>query len=354
MGYRLFALRKSTGAVPSSAAFEIAVDTDNQGWIRSLRDSRGTDLIQNTTKRTFGSLLFANQNGPYEAVPVGPAKMSTQEGPVSRRTEIVRDNSPLRRTVATVYRDAAFVDLALDVDIAAFSARSGRIAIALPLDDSKQLWLDGAGFIYRVPQDMLPGGVATQFTTGHFVHSGKAGEQGLTIATRDAALLLRDGTFLVASQGLQTQTRDEGNQRLHRTEPGGSDVQRFRFRLALQGAKLTDWQRFGQELNLPLQSSLVAHTDLPHEQSFIAVDHPNVAVTAFKTAEVDPDWSVIRLQEIGGQSVEDVRIRIPFRVSEATYANTVEAPLKIRADLSRISLRPWQTVTILARIERQK
>ena len=165
-------------------------------------------------------------------------------------------------------------------------------------------------------------------------------------------MLLRDGTFLVASQGLQTQTRDQGTQILHRTEPRGSDVQTFRFRLAGHSEGPAEWKRFGQELNLPLQASIVPVTNLPPEQSFLAVDAENVVATAFKASDADPAWSVIRLQEIGGKAGV-VRLTAPFSVRSAVYATTVEARTAIPVDLSRISIKPWQTITIVARMERR-
>lgn len=353
-GYRLFTVRKSSGSTGSDRGFTIDMKTDEEGWIHLLRDNSGVDLTRSSLNEPFGSLVFANRNGPYQRVPVGPAKVATHDGPVSRRLEIVRDGSSLRRTVATTYRHASFVDIAIDVDLASFSAQSGRIGIRFPFDVSEQLWLDGAGFTYRVPEDMLPGGSARQFAVVHFAHSGRTGERGLTIGTRDAALLMRDGTFLVASQGLQTQTRDEGTQRLQRTEPRGSDVQTFRFRVATQGPQRAEWERLGQEFNLPLQASLLPSAQLAAEQSFLQVEHPSVIVTAFKAAEARPGWSVIRLQETGGEAADNVRIGTAFHVAEAVYASTVERPTGRKADLNRLSIKPWQTITILVRFEGPK
>jgi hypothetical protein len=299
-------------------------------------------------------LLFADRNSSFKSVTFGSAKAANHDGSVSRRTEIVRDNSPLVRTVATVYRDATYVDIAVSVNLRWFADQQGRIAIAFPIDTSESLWLDGAGFVYRVPQDMLPGGAAAQFTTANFIHSEAAGQAGRTIATRDAALLLRDGSFLVAQQALRTETRDEGTQRLERTEPRGSEVLTFRFRIASQAGSPGDWKRFGQELNLSLQASVFAVSDLPPEQSFLKTSHPNVIISAFKAAEDDFEWSTIRLQEIDGKAATGVKLESPFSISRAVYANTVEAPTTAKADLSDISLMPWQTVTIRARVERRK
>lgn len=353
MGYRLFTLRKSTNQPQTAKNFRIELQTDEQGWIRSIRDRNGSEMLHGSAGRAFGSLLFAKRSGSYEVIPVGAAKTSIFDGPVSRRVEITREKSPLRRTVATVYHDSSWVDLAFDVDLGSFGEDSGRVAVALPFDSSEQLSLDGAGFVYRVPQDMLPGGSARQFTSLHFAHSAKPGTTGVTIGTRDAALLLRDGTFLLASQGLRTETRDEGTQRLERTEPRGSNVQTFRFRLATHGTRAAEWKRFGYEFNLPLQAAVTASSDLADQRSHLGVSNPNVVITAFKSAEATPGWFVIRLQEIGGQATPNVAISSTFGIIEAVYANTVEVPTANKADINRLTLKPWQTVTIMARMERQ-
>jgi hypothetical protein len=354
LGYRLFTLRKRAAGTRVTRDFQVSMQVDEQGWIRSIRDRGGAELVRTQEDRPFGSLLFADRNSPFKDVPFGTARTVNHEGSVSRRTEIVRDNSPLIRTVATVYRDATYVDVAISVNLSWFADQQGRIAIAFTINTSESLWLDGAGFVYRVPQDILPGGSAAQFTTVNFIHSETAGAAGRTIATRDAALLLRDGSFLVAQQGLRTETRDEGIQRLDRTEPRGSEVQTFRFRIAAQAGSPGDWKRFGQELNLPLQASVFAVSDLPPEQSFLKSSHPNVSISAFKAAEDNPGWSIIRLQEIDGKAATGVKLESPFSISRAVYANTVEAPTTAKADLSDISLTPWQTVTIRARVERRK
>ena len=70
-------------------------------------------------------------------------------------------------------------------------------------------------------------------------------------ANRDAFLYRPDGLFLIASEGLIAETRSEGTQRLFRTEPRGSNVQSFRFRIGVQRGRASDWKRFGEEFSLP-------------------------------------------------------------------------------------------------------
>jgi hypothetical protein len=83
------------------------------------------------------------------------------------------------------------------------------------------------------------------------------------------------------------------------------------------------------------------------------LDAANVVVSAFKASEADPGWSVIRLQEIGGDAGV-VRLTSPFPLRDPVYATTVEARTAVAADLSRISIKPWQTITIIGRIERSE
>ncbi|HYO83504.1 MAG TPA: hypothetical protein VES20_19035, partial [Bryobacteraceae bacterium] len=353
MGYRLFALRRSTVDTRPAREFRTVLEIDQQGTVQSLRHASGIELARHDGERRFGSLLFSERNTPYKVVAAAASKVSTVAGPVTRRTEIVRDNSALVRTVITAYRDADYVDVSISVNLRSFADKSGRVAIAFPLDTSEEMSADGAGFVYRVRADMLPGGSAAQFSAVSFVHSGPAGAVGRTIAARDSALVMRNGNFLIASQGLRTQTRDEGIQTLERTEPRGSEIQNFRFRISAQPEKPADWKRFGQEFTLPLQASTLRVTDLPAERSFLTVNHPAVVISAFKAAEDKSGWTVIRLQETGGTAASNVQVTSVFRVVEAVYANTVERPTEIQADLSRIQLKPWQTVTILARLERQ-
>jgi alpha-mannosidase len=129
-------------------------------------------------------------------------------------------------------------------------------------------------------------------------------------------------------------------------------LQQFRFRVARHRGGPAEWKRFGQELNLPLQATIIGSTDMPVEQSFLSVDAANVVVSAFKPSEADPEWSVIRLQEIGGVAGV-VRVTAPFTIRDAHYASTVESRTRISADLNSIRVNPWQTITILARIERR-
>ncbi|MBO0860428.1 MAG: hypothetical protein J2P21_18505 [Chloracidobacterium sp.] len=309
---------------------------------------------------TNGYLSQKNGIGAeYQPAPTAAHDITVTDGPITRRIDVTRKNSPLCRSVVTLYRAATYADLTFDLDLSIPVGENGgandtsvNYAIGFPIVSSKQLWLDGPGMVFCAPDDILPGGGSPQQTPLHFVHFQKDGQSGITLANRDAFLLRPDRLFLLASVSLLAQTRDEGTERLFRTEPHGSNIQSFRFRIAAQDQDVASWKNLGIELNLPLQASIISATTLPPEQSFFSVSHPNVRITAFKPAEFQHGWHVIRFQEIGGKTAENVRLVTQFRFSEAMIANTVERPTGAKADLSNFHLSPWQTLTVLVRMQR--
>jgi Glycosyl hydrolases family 38 N-terminal domain/Glycosyl hydrolases family 38 C-terminal domain len=353
LGYRSFSLRKAALPPNTKADFPIEVKWNEQGWITSIRDrDQGVEMINPNSDRSFGNLYVSRKNRNYELAPVSAPETKTSDGTVTRHTEVTRKGSALHRTKVTVYRDTPYADLEFDVDLAVLDETSARYAIAFPIAVSKQFWLDGAGCVIRIPEDLLPGGEAPQYAPLHFVHFPKNPQVGVTLGNRDAFLFRPNELFLVASESLVAETRDEGKQRLHRTEPRGSNLQTFRFRMGVQNQRVSDWKKFGQEFNLPLQASVVAETDLPAEQSFLSVSHSNVRITAFKPSEFQAGLYVIRFQETNGEAAENVRLTTPFQMSEAEIANTVESASGVKMNLSGFNLKPWQTLTTLVKVQR--
>ena len=355
LGYRVYRLRKASAQMPPAGDFPFDLKWDERGWITSLREnSSGIEMIDAHPAIPFGGLLVAREREDYRLEPGSLSNATSSAGSASRRIELTRRNTPLRRTVVTFYKAADFVDIAFDVDLSLLPNPSLRYGIALPVAGSGQVWIDGAGFAWRLPQDLLPGGGAAQYSVLHFAHFGGNGQRGVTVANRDAFLMRADRVFLVASEGLMTKTRDEGTERLFRTEPRGNPVQTFRFRLALQDEDPAHWKHLGLELNLPLESFIIPETSLSPEGSFVSVSHPSVRLSAFKPAESQPGRYVLRLQEIGGKSARGVRVTTPLRVTEAVLANTVESLQGTAVDLERIDLKPWQTLTLLVRFENKR
>jgi hypothetical protein len=256
-----------------------------------------------------------------------------------------------------VYRGQPYADLRFDVNIGAIrSTESGvRFAVALPLAASGQLSLDGAGFLMRVPQDILPGGRAPHLTPVQFLHRQAADDWGVTLTSRDTAFFRAEDLFVLSSESLRTVTRDEGTQQLFRTEPRSSPVLSFRFRIAAQPEDRALWMRFGAESALPLRAQpLLSAAPASSQQSFLSLDSERAQILALKPAEARPGWHVIRIQETGGATVQGMRLTSAFPVVRAQLANLVEAPQPGHVDLANLSLKPWQTLTLLVQFEQTR
>jgi hypothetical protein len=185
----------------------------------------------------------------------------------------------------------------------------------------------------------------------HFIHQQTAADWGVTLSSRDAAVLRPEDLFVLAAENFTSVTREEGTQRLYRTEPRSSPILPFRFRIAAQSQDKAEWKRFGAEFNLPLQAQ-VLHSGAPSAptRGFFELSDNRVQLLAFKPAEARPGWHVIRLQENSGSRVDDVQLRTSFQIAETLRANLVEQPQGGEVNLSKLSLNPWQTLTLLVRL----
>ena len=350
-GYRTYALHKAEASDDGSAGeFPLEVTWDRAGWI--------TGILERTTKRQmvsaelgrpFGSFWRAAGREEFHLEPSGSAEIAVTEGPVMRRIELLHRNALLTRTTIRLYRGIPYADLQFDVDLSRLHAdrADARGGLALPVAGSGQFFLDGAGFVIRLPQDLLPGGKPLQFTPVHFVHRQVAPSWGVTLANRDAALLKPEMLYLIAAEDLRASTRDEGESQMLRSEPRSLAVLPVRFRIAAQAEDAAQWERFGQECNLPLRASVMEAGTPKAMQGFLEVSTPQVQLLAFKPAEFQPGWYVLRFQEIGGRNAAGVRLTTPFRIGNALRASTVEHASGESIDLANFSMRPWETLTVL-------
>jgi hypothetical protein len=185
----------------------------------------------------------------------------------------------------------------------------------------------------------------------HFTHLQRAAEWGVTLANREAFALRPDLSFDLAGGSLRALTREEGVQLLFRTEPRGSPVQSFHFRIAAQAEEPWEWEQLGCELSLPLEALCTSDELSAASQSFFNLNQPGVQLLDFKPAESRSDWYVLRFQEVSGKGAESVKLTTPFRFRDAARANTVEQPSDVPVDLSNFSLKPWETLTVLVRRE---
>jgi hypothetical protein len=356
VGYRLYKVEKASRRARSAAREPgIRFAYNEKGYIFSIIDQRtGRELLGTERDRPFGGLYVYSDSTTPRLVSDTPAEVHVTEGLVTRRTEIVRKGSALPLTVVTQYPEAPYLDLRFDVDLSAGGDGEKRYTYNLALTQlakAQQMFVDGAGFVLRVPQDILPGGAARHLMPIHFTHLQRAADWGVTLANREAFALRPDLSFDLASGSLRALTREEGVQLLFRTEPRGSPIQSFQFRIAAQAEEPWEWERLGCELNLPLQALCTADAPTKASQSFFELNQPGVQLLDFKPAEFRPGWYVLRFQETAGKGVQAVKLTAPFQFRDAVRANTVEQPGDTRVDLSNFALKPWETLTVLARLE---
>ena len=355
VGYRLYSIRRAAEASSTPGGeFRLRSAWDDSGTLTSILDSHsGREMLRAEAERPFGGLYVALNREEHQEARIGPAKVRVVEGPVSRRVEFERAGSALPLTVLTTYRDADYADLAFDVDLRVLreeTAHHQAYGIALPLADSQELFIDGAGFVAHVPDDRLPGSDTPQYTPQHFTHVSRTPDWGVTLANQDGFCIRPDMLFLVSWEDMLVQTREEGIQRVFRGEPQSTPVQRFRFRMAIQPGNPGEWKRFGAELNLPLRARFVQAEGIPATREFFRISHPDVRLLAFKPAQFHSGWYMLRLQESAGAAAEGVRLTTPLPIFDARLASTVEEFTGAAFDLANFSMEPWQTRTVLVRI----
>jgi hypothetical protein len=349
IGYRMYSIRKGKPAT-ARGEFSIDVKLDVAGALTSITDKSGREMFDPKAGRPFGALFIARNRRGFQLESAAPAEVKVDEGMVRRRVELARKGSPLPLTVITTYRDEAYIDFQFDVDLNFYYNGTGenqQYAIALPVPDKRQMFVDGAGFVFRGPQDLLPGGGAARYTPVHFIHLQQASDWGLTLANKDSAFVTPDLMFPVATDGRIAKTREEGTQLLFRTEPRGTPVESFHFRIASQPERKEEWERFGDELNLPLRAVFTGGPSEQPTRSFFAVNRREVQLLAFKPAQFRDGWYVLRFQEISGSMVNGVKLSTPLQITGTVTADIVEQPTGARIDLSNFSLNPWESLTVL-------
>ena len=359
-GWRAFSVKKAAAPVPGdrSRPFQVDVRCDDSGNIVSVRDvATGRELIAESPALSFGTLLISRDGGVFQhaSTPAQPAQVTITEGGFDRRTSIRRPASALPLVEVTVYRGARYADLRFDLDMSVLRATADRrlqYAVALPLAGSRTS-VDGAGFVLRVPEDLLPGGAAPQRVPVHFIHVEQQPGSGVTLANIDAFAMRPEGLWLLAGDELKVETRDQGLQPLEVTEPHGSALQTFRFRIGWQEQDASAWERFGVEANTPLQAVPVSSAGMAAQKSFFEISSQAVQLLAFKPAEARPGWYVLRLQEVAGKESSHVKLTSPLHLGDAMLANLVEVPLNEKVDLGNLTLRPWETLTVLVKASPQ-
>ncbi|MGH7752734.1 MAG: hypothetical protein ACREN5_07955, partial [Gemmatimonadales bacterium] len=349
VGYRLYSVEKAETAPGASPGFPLQARWNDLGVVTSILEEKSRrEMLGPAGERPFGGLYVGSNRESFRLQSAAVAEARVTEGPVTRRVKLARPGSALPLSIVTLYREASYADLRFDVDLGVLQDDAGRelrYALAFPLRNDRQVFVDGAGFVLRAPQELLPGGQASHYMPVHFAHFEQGNGWGVTLANRDSFALRPDLLFLVAYAGGTAQTREEGRQRLFRTEPRSAPVQSFHFRIGIHGDRRWEWKRFGAELNLPLRAAVVHGEQVPPARGFFELSDPAVQLLAFKPAENRPGWHVLRLLEIAGTGAKGVKLSSPFRIAEALAATTVEEPAGPRFELGSFSLRPWETLT---------
>ena len=313
VGYRLYSIKRAgASSSASQKEFRLRADWDDSGTITSILDTEsGREMLRPESGRPFGGLFVALNRKEHEEARIGPARTRITEGPVSLRVAFERAGSAMPRSVVTTYRDADYADVAFDVDLRVLreeTAHHQAYGISLPLADSQDLFIDGAGFVAHVPEDRLPGSDTPQYTPQYFTHVSRSSDWGVTLANKDGFCIRPDMLFLVSWEDMIVETREEGVQRLFRGEPQSSPIQRFRFRMAIQSGSPGAWKRLGAEFNLPLRAGFVQAEGIPATREFFHISHPDVQLLAFKPAQFHSGWYMLRLQENAGAAAEGVQL----------------------------------------------
>ena len=346
-GYRLYRIERHAGPPPVPAQkFPVEVLWNSEGWITSIRDTAGDrEMVDAGSDKLFGGLYSGGRGPDSRPIDSGKASVKVDEGPVVKRIEITRPG-PLVATVVTLYRDAPYADLAFELDLSTVNREIRRYSVALPFRRAGEVILDGAGFVYRVPEDRLPGGGGPDRLAVHFTHFKQGPSWGITLANQDGAFWGLDPLFSLA---VVPGPVAAGGRSLLRSEPVLARSQTFRFRVGVQGAEPDGWERLGCDLNLPFQVLALTNADMPPSRQLVEISDPRVQMLALKPAQDREGWYALRLQDIGGKGAANVKVKLPFPVAEALSANTVERPTGVTVDLSAVSVKPWQTLTILVK-----
>lgn len=369
------------------------------GWIVEWHDKQsGRQVVNRVSPYRFNQLLTATQHVDFiggTPTPIRPdvAAVEAIDNALYAGVRIVyADGTPWHATEILLPKadDRVEIHNVLDrgrMRHVPYAQHSDHYYFAFPLSIStRQLDVRylGATRFQSLAHDTMRGGNANGIISLGAVDL-RDGEWGATVAHREAfafsvggighssaIFLPREATLIahVVQKADEGQTKDKGVTTFD-IEPGAPDLLRFSFAFALSEGEFDPVAATRQALEWVTPSVTWAtsagtvvqpastHAAGPGSgQSMIAVDQPNVIVTALKQAarnrdaEEDARDIVVRLQEIAGMA-SVVRLETPLPVLSATRVNAVEYELEgghNEVHLDRLELKPYETLTLKLRL----
>ena len=113
----------------------------------------------------------------------------------------------------------------------------------------------------------------------------------------------------------------------------------------------------GEDFNIPVYAAeppslalVKAHDTRPQEDSFFAIDAPNVVLTGLKRSE-EGNELILRVVEIHGRE-STAKIKVPVAINSARRLNLIEWPLadaakpKVTGQSIQLKIRPYEIVTL--------
>ncbi|MGI9035777.1 MAG: hypothetical protein ACR2GD_07030, partial [Pyrinomonadaceae bacterium] len=417
-GYAMFDIETANGAAASTlredkGKSEIAnknfrIKMRDDGSVESIYDQQTKrEIVNNRGEMPFNSLLrtegAAASDLPYPFAP----EISVQKGEQMTRIVVRRNRSAYPLTTLTIYDNLDRAEIHNELDRAAMPFPGGEnnwsdsyyfaFPFALSKDNLKilrggQKWFD------RLPDDYLPDARRDSVTTQHAIGMTD-GNSTMILAHRQAFYFVYPGFINVKMQpqgaprelpamftgkfplpkatlfsralrhAAQPDTHDFGIVNFPTVEPGLGDKIVFDYAVKDFGKfdAAAAWH-LGSDFNVPLETMFVSVPPAKLEQSFFAVNQPNVQIVVVKpvaetvnhgevsASPLDPHPNkifVARLQEFMGRAC-DVQLNLPAKIKSAALLNLTEdvalQNLTQIAPLS-VSMKPYETKTVRFEIE---
>lgn len=384
--------------------YRIEIDPDS-GWVLSMYDKeRSREIVNRASRYRFNQMLWASHHVDFiggTPTPIVPAVASIErvESPFASGITIrYAEGTPWHETTILLPRARARVEIHNIIDRGKmrkvpYDEHSDHFYFAFPLAlSTRQLSANYLGATrFQSLKDVLPGANANGIVSLGAVDLRDA-LWGVTVAHREAFSFSVGGigqssalfqpveaTLFahVVQKADEGKTKDKGITAFE-VEPGAPNLLRFAFAFEVSDGEFDPVaaSRFALEyvmsplawVGAPAGSSAATSLDEALQpltgRSLVAVDQPNVLVTALKKAEATGDPKskavIVRLQEIAGVESE-VRLETALPAHAAVLTDAVERVLSgpipseiapasdqapATARFTGLTLKPYETLTL--------